>query len=89
VQDGQHHFGALGAADMRDGFLKRHFQRGLSAHGEDDVAGLHAALVGGRVFDGGHDGQLVVLHRDFDADAEEFAGRAFLHILEFFLRQHG
>ena len=89
VQDGQHHFGALGAADMRDGFLKRHFQRGLAAHGEDDVAGLHAALVGGRIFDGGHDGQLVVLHRDFDADAEEFAGRAFLHILEFFLRQHG
>lgn len=44
VQDGQHHFGAFGAADMRDGFLKRHFQRGLAAHGEDDVAGLHAAL---------------------------------------------
>ena len=42
----------VGAADMRDGFLKRHFQRGLAAHGEDDVAGLHAALVGGRIFDG-------------------------------------
>ena len=89
VQDGEHHFGTLGAADMRDGFLERHFQRGLAAHGKDDVAGLHAALVGGRVFDGGHDGELVVLHRDFDADAEEFAGRAFLHILELFLREHG
>ena len=89
VQDGQHGFRPLGAADVGHGFLKRHFHRGLAAHGEDDVAGLHAGLVGGGVLDGSHDGELVVLHRDLHADAVEFAGRAFLHVLEFVLGKHG
>ena len=89
MQDAQLHFRALGAADARDHVLQAQFLRGLAVDGQDDVPGLQAGTIGGRVLDGGHHGHLAVLHRDLDADAGELAGGGLLHLLVFFSRHEG
>ena len=81
VQDGQLDGRALGPADAGDDFLQGEFLGGLAVDGEDDVAGLHAGLEGGRVLDGGDDRHLAVLHGNFDAYAEELARGGLLHLL--------
>ncbi len=81
VQDGQLDRGALGAADAGDDLLEGKLLGGLAVDGENDVAGLHAGLEGGRVLDGRHHRHLAVLHGNFDADAEELARGGLLHLL--------
>src|SRR5581483_4204576 len=76
VADADGHLRALGPTDLGHGLFRVPALRRLAIDGEDDVAGLDAGGLSGRVLDGRHDDDVVALLGDGRPDAlEGAAGR--------------
>ena len=69
----QRDFAAFLAANLADGFVKRHVFGVLPVDFDDQVAAENTCRFGWSSFDRGHDGQLLFLDAKHDADAAEGA----------------
>ena len=69
--NGQGHFAAFRPADFSHGLVQSHVFGVGGVNADDLVAAQNSGRFRRRSFDGGHDGQLFVLHAKYDADPAE------------------
>ena len=89
AHDGQREYRAGLAAHQVDGFFQRHALHRFFIQLDNQVAGLHARLLGRGVVDGGNDFHKAVFHAHFNAQATKLAGGAFFQLFVVFRGQVG